>query len=333
MIDWLTRQPNNYTMMFATKWNRTAFLYTLICLAAAILAQPALAAQRVYNITTAQSSIAISGTVTRGSETSPIQSQGPGSLTTSYSGTIRTDRGPGTIQFLPGSSIDANISGSWQPMPDGSAGVAPADYGGRVSFLFGLISANVAARDFIADFSSGAVPVDGAGDFSLGTTTVSFINGSIAYRASIGAAGSDTVVGESAMLEGTASLSTQIQSGDSVETLSIPIDSSFAIAVDATTTVNLNLAGQLVAIATLPPTLAGDFNDDGAVDAADYVVWRKNTGGTYTQADFNTWRANFGEASGAGARRSASAVPEPADFSTMAAMLLALCCFCREHRA
>jgi probable HAF family extracellular repeat protein len=40
--------------------------------------------------------------------------------------------------------------------------------------------------------------------------------------------------------------------------------------------------------------LPGDFNADGLVDGADYVVWRKNAGGVYTQADFNTWRANFG---------------------------------------
>ena len=35
------------------------------------------------------------------------------------------------------------------------------------------------------------------------------------------------------------------------------------------------------------PTLPGDFNDDGTVDAADYVVWRKTDG---TQAGYNTWR-------------------------------------------
>ena len=41
------------------------------------------------------------------------------------------------------------------------------------------------------------------------------------------------------------------------------------------------------AVAHLP----GDFNDDGTVDAADYVVWRKNDG---TQIDYDKWRANFG---------------------------------------
>jgi hypothetical protein len=55
----------------------------------------------------------------------------------------------------------------------------------------------------------------------------------------------------------------------------------------------------------------GDFNEDGIVDAADYVVWRKGLGTTYTQDDFNVWRANFGETVGSGATTS-STIPEPA---------------------
>jgi hypothetical protein len=56
--------------------------------------------------------------------------------------------------------------------------------------------------------------------------------------------------------------------------------------------------------------LAGDFNGDGAVNAADYIVWKK-TGGS--QADYNAWRSNFGRTNaGAGATiTESSAVPEP----------------------
>jgi fibronectin-binding autotransporter adhesin len=58
--------------------------------------------------------------------------------------------------------------------------------------------------------------------------------------------------------------------------------------------------------------LPGDFNGDGAVDAADYVVWRKKNG---PQVDYNTWRANFGRTTGSGTGSSVvsdgSAVPEP----------------------
>jgi hypothetical protein len=59
----------------------------------------------------------------------------------------------------------------------------------------------------------------------------------------------------------------------------------------------------------VPPAIDGDFNKDGIVNAADYVVWRKNDG---TQAGYDDWRAQFGEAadSGAGAIENA-AIPEP----------------------
>ena len=50
-------------------------------------------------------------------------------------------------------------------------------------------------------------------------------------------------------------------------------------------------------IVTQAPPL-GDYNSDGAVDAADYVVWRKNDG---TQAGYDTWRAHFGQTAGNGA--------------------------------
>jgi hypothetical protein len=62
--------------------------------------------------------------------------------------------------------------------------------------------------------------------------------------------------------------------------------------------------------------LEGDFNGDGAVNAADYVVWRKTDG---TQAGYNTWRMNFGRTAGGGAATSA-AVPEP---GTVGLLLLA----------
>lgn len=57
---------------------------------------------------------------------------------------------------------------------------------------------------------------------------------------------------------------------------------------------------------------AADFNQDGVVDAADYVVWRKTDGST---AGYNLWRSNFGNVRGTVASGSgsllASSVPEP----------------------
>ncbi|MCC7476188.1 MAG: hypothetical protein IT425_12395, partial [Pirellulales bacterium] len=57
----------------------------------------------------------------------------------------------------------------------------------------------------------------------------------------------------------------------------------------------------------------GDFNNDHVVDAADYVIWRKGLGTTYTMSDYWVWRSQFGQTiPGAGSSLdSVSAVPEP----------------------
>ena len=74
--------------------------------------------------------------------------------------------------------------------------------------------------------------------------------------------------------------------------------------------VGTSLIATIIAAARLP----GDYNNDGSVDAADYVVWRKNPsafGGD--PAGYNTWRANFGRSAGSGSDYlSGAAVPEPA---------------------
>jgi hypothetical protein len=81
-----------------------------------------------------------------------------------------------------------------------------------------------------------------------------------------------------------------------------------------------------------PPGLTGDFNGNGVVDAADYVLWRNGgplqneggiTPGTSTPEDYTTWRANFGKsAAGGGAALGAAAVPEPATCAMLLALLI-----------
>src|SRR5262249_17295199 len=65
----------------------------------------------------------------------------------------------------------------------------------------------------------------------------------------------------------------------------------------------------------------GDYNGNGVVDAADYVVWRKGLGATFTQSDYAVWRSHFGQTAGVGAGASLNtAVPEPA---TLVMLILA----------
>jgi hypothetical protein len=55
-------------------------------------------------------------------------------------------------------------------------------------------------------------------------------------------------------------------------------------------------------------TLGGDFDHNGKVDGADFLLWQRGLGTTYTAGDLATFKANFGQGSAVAA---ASGVPEP----------------------
>jgi hypothetical protein len=68
-------------------------------------------------------------------------------------------------------------------------------------------------------------------------------------------------------------------------------------------------------------SLRGDYNDDGVIDAADYVVWRNadplatlpndDSPGTVDASDYDNWRAHFGTMSPASSSGITHFVPEP----------------------
>ena len=74
-------------------------------------------------------------------------------------------------------------------------------------------------------------------------------------------------------------------------------------------------------VLTLVADLAGDYNQDGTVDASDYTVWRDSLGsainlaadgngnGTVDQADYIIWKNNFGNTANGSAHN--NMVPEP----------------------
>jgi hypothetical protein len=88
--------------------------------------------------------------------------------------------------------------------------------------------------------------------------------------------------------------------------------------------------------------LAGDYNSDNAVDAADYVMWRKLNGTSTAMANdpnplpidgdqYNTWRGNFGESAigfGGG-----GAVPEPANLGLVVSIFAAAIAVVRSKRS
>ena len=55
-------------------------------------------------------------------------------------------------------------------------------------------------------------------------------------------------------------------------------------------------------------TVPGDYNGDGSVDAADYVVWRKTDGDN--PAGYGLWRTNFADTlAGTGGQLANTSVP------------------------
>lgn len=72
-------------------------------------------------------------------------------------------------------------------------------------------------------------------------------------------------------------------------------------------------------------TLAGDFNNDRVVDAADFVVWRKQSDGT---ANYQLWLQNYGVGNDGG---SSSAVPEPGSMMLIAVAAMTIAAS-RRHR-
>lgn len=91
----------------------------------------------------------------------------------------------------------------------------------------------------------------------------------------------------------------------------------------------------------LPETgggLPGDYNEDGVVNAADYVAWRNlngtaadlpnrdpNLSGDIGEGDYTFWAGHFGDSNGAGSGLAGqSAVPEPSCLLLVTALLVGL---------
>lgn len=88
-----------------------------------------------------------------------------------------------------------------------------------------------------------------------------------------------------------------------------------------------NFAGNSGSVNLAPPATTGDYNGNGVVDAADYVVWRDTLteaanpagsgadgdgDGTIGQGDYDYWLARFGiTVPAAGADSHVTSVPEP----------------------
>jgi hypothetical protein len=93
------------------------------------------------------------------------------------------------------------------------------------------------------------------------------------------------------------------------------------------------ILNSLIAAAVVGVT--GDYNGNGVVDAADYVVWRNGDSPDDTVAGYNLWRANFGNTSGSGSGAGAVAaagVPEPSSVALLVFGALGLLASARKRQ-
>ncbi len=200
------------------------------------------ASGQTFTIDPGRSSIAISGTAAG----SAVSEQGPGSLTTTYSGTIKTEITSTTIRFPAGSQIIAQNSGSWRPRADATDGSEPANYGGQATVLFSL--AKVALRNMQVDAFSPNLPLSN-GQFDSRSLTFSFLTNAgstISYLVTglVSKSGSNALSGYAT---NTITTSSKLETAGDVQTLTIPVDATFYLTLVSANDSTVRLIGQLVA--------------------------------------------------------------------------------------
>jgi hypothetical protein len=117
--------------------------------------------------------------------------------------------------------------------------------------------------------------------------------------------------------------------------IGMPVNLAFEVIYNPTTV-------QLVVVSALP----GDYNRNGVVDAADFVMWRRHQGEMFTlfnenpaaatpglvdQEDYDFWRASFGLSVGGGNAVASATIPEPKSLLLVA--LPASCVYLARRRS
>jgi hypothetical protein len=242
----------------------------------------------------------------------------------------------GHIHIASGSSLTLSNFGSFtqtagDSQDDGTLAVTPSS--GDIKIQGGILHGTGSVTGKLQVSGTGQIaPGDSIGTLSV-TGNTSFSGGSLAVE--LGATGSP---GTSDLLAITGNLTLSGSSALGVSggaasgyytivTYSGSLSGTFS-SITAGYAADYSHSGQIRIVST---PLPGDYNNNGIVDAADYVVWRKAgatdylpndiTPGTVNASDYTVWRAHFGQSAGGGSEASAhAAVPEP---TTLALLMFA----------
>ncbi len=245
-------------------------------------------APATFTIDPLQSQMTISGTALG----DPLLEQGSGSLTAHFGGTFEADVTDAAIKFTGGSAIDGQPSGEWEPLPDGSAGKALADYGAKATILGSGTKASL--RNVLLDATSGALALT-AGNFDSAGIVFGFPASSTAsldYRVSGLFGTSNTKRLEGLSTNQVTTGGTLLTSGN-VQTLTIPVDAKFSFTLILSDDIKFTLKGQLVATRALGPDLV--FDSRSLTVGGDTVTlqWEAPPGQKFrveSSTDLKTWK-------------------------------------------
>jgi hypothetical protein len=251
-----------------------------------------IAAPMTFTLDPTQSTITISGSFQNSGLSIPLMQQSTGSLTTTFGGTLKADVSGSTIQFTGGSVIDAQTNGNWQPLPGGTAGSAPADFGAQGG-ITGLVTVKGALRNIVLDATSVALLVT-SGSFNSGGIVFGFPTNSTAsldylVTGSLSASGGKALQGLSTNKVTTTA--TLTNNGNAL-TLSISVIADFAFTVITANDAKVTLTGKLVATAATAPPLLVSPATVAVVSGTVSFQWQAAPGQTFrveSSTDLQTW--------------------------------------------
>ncbi len=213
---------------------------------------PANAAPVTFTIDPARSGVTISGSLTVPAVgTYPYKTQGSGSLTTSYGGTIVVELEPPRILFPGGSDIQFETNGTWQPVSGGGAGSQPANYAGETTPPF--TTTYFAARNIAFDAVGEAILLANGSFNATNLTEYYLTNHSpqpvIDYRVSSSVPGDSTsgVAPLAGALTNAAVVAT-LSSGSGLLTLVVPVEATITRMIGSYPSTTI-LNGQITATA------------------------------------------------------------------------------------
>jgi hypothetical protein len=202
-----------------------------------------------------QSALTITGSVNTPLGNGALQEQSPGSLTTTYEGTVQVDLDltNQTIQFLnDGGQAFADINGQWQPpAPDGTLDANYGDY-------FALLGDNYSAlRNVYMGNTSSVLQLSTSDNVTYGfssTQTLGITAGYLDYMTGLFGNGRTSVAGLNGPNQ--AADSTIVDNGDGTFTLTAPIAVTINYDLGSGAYALLNVNGQFVATGTYDMNVA-----------------------------------------------------------------------------